>query len=300
MDAAEEVLMYAVAGVSGRTGSVVADALLQAGKRVRVIVRDGARAAPWRARGAEVAIASLDDEHGLARALAGVEGAYLISPQDMRSPDPISDGWRIADAIARALQQSRPGHLVLLSSLAAHHAEGTGLSLTLHAAEERLADAPLPITFLRAAYLLENWLPVLGAAAGGTLPTFIRPDRTIPMVATRDVGVAAARLLLEGPPAGRDLLEVSGPHDYSPADLASVLTALLGRPVQPEPLPLDAVVPIMTGSGASRGFAEQLRGLYAGIEDGKLARLENGVRSGRGALDAEAFLRQALAGGKAP
>jgi uncharacterized protein YbjT (DUF2867 family) len=295
-EAAKEVLMYVVAGVSGRTGSVVANTLLQAGKRVRVIVRDALKGAPWRARGADVAVASLHDQEGLARALAGAAGAYLISPQDMKSSDPISDGWRIADAIARAVDTTALGHVVLLSSMAAPHAEGTGLFQTLHAAEERLAGVSPRITFLRAGYFLENWAPVLGAAADGKLPTFIRPDQVLPMVSIRDIGGAAARALLEGPPAKRrDLVELSGPRDYSPRDLAGALAKLLDHPVEPEHVPLDAVVPLFTGFGASMAFAEQLRLLYEGIDGSKLARQRDGVRSHRGSVSAESFLREALA-----
>ena len=195
--------MYVVAGVSGKTGAVVADALLRAHKRVTVVVRDVAKGAPWRARGAEVAVASLDDPQALARALAGATGAYLLSPQDMRSADPISDGWRMADAIARAVEGSALPHLVLLSALGAQHAARgrQALSRTLRAAEERLAQASAKITFLRAAYFLENWASVLGAVAEGKLPTFIRPDCVVPMVSVGDIGAVAARALIEGPPA---------------------------------------------------------------------------------------------------
>ena len=51
--------MYVVAGVSGNTGSVVADTLLAQKLPVRVVVRDEAKGAPWKAKGAEVAIADL-------------------------------------------------------------------------------------------------------------------------------------------------------------------------------------------------------------------------------------------------
>ena len=72
--------MYAIAGVSGNTGSVVANTLLAAGKPVRVIVRDAAKGEPWKAKGAEVAVASLDDRAALAAALKGTQGAYLLIP----------------------------------------------------------------------------------------------------------------------------------------------------------------------------------------------------------------------------
>jgi NAD(P)H dehydrogenase (quinone) len=299
-NAAEEVRMYVVAGVSGRTGSVVADTLLRAGRSVRVIVRDPAKGALWATRGATVAVASLQDEHSLGRALTGAEGAYLLSPQDMRSADPISDGWRIADAIARAVQQAGVPHLVLLSALGAQHAEGTGLPRTLHAAEERLAASPARITFLRAAYFLDNWAPALAATAGGKLPTFVAPDRVVPMVATADIGRAAATALLEGPPRRpRDLVELSGPRDYSPRDLAAALAQLLQRPVEPQHMPLEGVVPFLTSLGASTAFAEQVRLLYQAIEEGRVTGQGEDVRSVRGSTDAETFLRETLAGGRA-
>src|SRR5262245_3741627 len=76
----KELAMFVIAGVSGNTGSVVANTLLEAKKPVRVIVRDAAKGEPWKAKGAEVAIASVEDRAAFARALAGAEGAYLLLP----------------------------------------------------------------------------------------------------------------------------------------------------------------------------------------------------------------------------
>ena len=44
--------MFAVLGASGQTGGGVATRLLSAGAPVRVIVRDEAKGASWKARGA--------------------------------------------------------------------------------------------------------------------------------------------------------------------------------------------------------------------------------------------------------
>jgi uncharacterized protein YbjT (DUF2867 family) len=259
--------MYVVAGVSGNTGAAVAGALLDAGKPVRVLVRQEAKAAPWRQRGAEVAVASLDDPGSLGAALAGARAAYLLSPQDPRSADPIGDGWRIADAIARAVAASGLGHLVLLSHLRAGDEDVQGLPRTLRAAETRLAEARAAVTFVRAAFLLENWLPVLPATAAGKLPTFLRVDRPVAMVAARDVGAVAAAALLEGPAgASRQILEVVGPREFSPTDVAAALASLLRRPVHAEALPLAALPAVLAGAGASAAFAEQVRLTYAGIE----------------------------------
>lgn len=290
--------MYIIAGVTGRTGAVVADLLLRAGKPVRVVVREGARAAPWQARGAEAAVASLDDATALTRALQDAEGAYLLSPQNFTSADPIGDGWRIADAIARAVDASGLRHLVMLSALAAQREEGGGLPRTLRAAEQRLAGATAATTFVRAAYFLENWAPVLGGAAGaGKLPTFIHPERTLPMVSVRDVALAAVRALLEGPPpGGRRIIELAGPRDYCPRDLAAAVATLVGRPVEPAHAPLEAVIPALTGMGASPAFAGELRAMYQAIAE-DLQWPGPGAGIVRGSVDAVAAFAAILGGG---
>ena len=75
--------MFAITGITGHTGAVVAETLLAAGKPVRVIVRDAAKGAAWKARGAEVAVADLKDAAALAQAFRGVQGAYVLSPPDL-------------------------------------------------------------------------------------------------------------------------------------------------------------------------------------------------------------------------
>src|SRR6185295_10459226 len=115
--------MYAIAGVTGHTGSAAATALLAQGKPVRVIVRDAARAAAWRARGAEIAVASLDDRAALTAALTGAAGAFLLLPPTgtTTSATPLDDNARLSAALASAVHAAKLPHVVLLSSVGAHH-----------------------------------------------------------------------------------------------------------------------------------------------------------------------------------
>src|SRR5450631_280620 len=71
---------YLVAGVSGHTGSVVAQSLLDQKQKVRVLVRDAAKGERWKKRGAEVVVASLEDAHAMGAALRGADAAYLLVP----------------------------------------------------------------------------------------------------------------------------------------------------------------------------------------------------------------------------
>src|SRR5262249_48241235 len=143
--------------VSGKTGAVAADTLIAAGKKVRVIVRDAAKGEAWKARGAEVAVATLDDTKALARALEGAEGAYLLSPPDMGSNDFIAERKKTIDSIADAIDAARIPHVVFLSSVGAQHDSGVGIVATVAYAERRLAKTSAKTTFIRAAFFLENW-----------------------------------------------------------------------------------------------------------------------------------------------
>src|SRR5262249_6304680 len=123
--------------------------------------------------------------------------------------------------------------------IGAQFQDGTGPIQSLHDAEWQLAATGCALTIVRAAYFMENWVPVLGATADGLLPTFLPPSLRIPMVASRDIGVCAAGALVEGG-KGRKVVELSGPREYSADDVAGALAALVSRPVHTQPAPLGA------------------------------------------------------------
>lgn len=281
--------MYAVAGVTGNTGSVVAGELIRRGKRVRVIVRDAAKGDVWKAQGAEVAVASVDDGDAMAAALRGVEGAYLLNPPEAGSEDFIARGGEVGDAFARAIRTSGVPHVVFLSSIGAQHEHGTGPIRALHQVEQRLVPLGIALTLLRPSYFLENWGAALGSAVSdGVLPSFIPADFRYPQIATRDIGVVAADAL-ESVPAGVRILELAGPEDYTPADIAAVISRILGKTVEVAEGPLDAVVPTFTSFGISQHMAELYRELYEGVMNGTVGWDGSGERRRGTAAPAEVF-----------
>lgn len=261
--------MFAITGVTGNTGAIVAETLLAAGKPVRVIVRDAAKGAPWRARGAEVAVAALEDTAALTAALRGVDGAYLLVPPRLGSSDPLGENRAVVASIAAAVKAAQLPHAVLLSSVGAQHADGVGPIQSVHHAEQ-VIGAVTALTAVRAAYFVENWAASLGALPQGILPTFTPKALAFPMVATRDIGRIAAAALVEGG-RGRRVIELAGPRDASPDDVAAVLAKLTGTSVAPAEAPLDAVVPTFTSFGISAQVAELYREMFAGIASGRVA-----------------------------
>jgi len=277
--------MHVVLGATGHTGRAAADSLLERGRKVRVVVRDAGRGEPWKARGAEVAVADATDEAALAAALAGAEGAYVLVPPQYGVDDMLAAQRRIIDALAAAIRKSAVPHVVLLSSIGAERPSGTGPIVTLHRAEDALRSAAPRLTALRAAFFLENWIPFLPAVREkSVLPSFLPPQRPVPMVATRDIGETAADLLLETGGPGRRVVELSGPRDLAPDDVAAALGERLGRSVRVEPLPLEAVEPSFVAAGMSADVAGLFREMYGALIAGSIAWEGQTADSRRGRL----------------
>lgn len=291
--------MYVVAGITGNTGSVVASTLLDRKAPVRVIIRGAVRDAgksaakveALKARGAEVVVAELSDQAALTAALRGASGAYFLVPPRPASPAPLEENRTLIASLAGAVAAAKLPHVVLLSSIGAQHPDGTGPIVSAHDAEKALAPVTA-LTAVRAAYFMENWLGALGMLAQGVLPTFSAPDKALPMVATADIGRTAAVALLEGP-RGQTRLELSGPREYSPDDVAAAIAELIGKPVAAAPAPLDAVVPTFTSFGMSPAVAGLYRELYEGLAGGRVAWSGEG-RALRGTVSIADVLRPAL------
>lgn len=293
--------MYAIAGVSGHTGSIAAETLLAQGKQLRVIVRDAAKGTAWSHKGAEVAVASLDDTAALTRALTGVAGAFVLLPPQgtIASPTPLEHNRKLSAAIAQAVRAAKLPHVVLLSSVGAQHEAGTGPIQSVHRAERDLTATGTAVTAVRAAYFQENWGAALGGLASGVLPTFIPAGFRYPQVATRDIGRTIAAALVEGGKPGLQVIELAGPRDYTGHDVAAALATLTGKPVTAQDAPLDAVVPTFTGFGLSQAVAELYREMYAGIASGHVAWEGGAARQVRGTVDIAETLGNLLAASRA-
>ncbi len=257
--------MYVVLGATGHTGSAVVETLLKAGQSVRVLVRSAERGAAWKAKGADVTVASLDDVPALTKGLAGATSAYLMVPPNYGATAWLAEQRARMDRAAEAVKRAGIGHVVYLSSIGAHHPSGTGPIRAVHYGEGVLSGVAMHLTILRPPSFMDNWAPVIGAAkAQGVLPTFLAPSLKIPMISTRDIGRIGAEQLLAGG-RGRYVLELAGPEEYSPDQAAAALSEILGKTVTAQLAPLSAVVPTYTSFGFSPEAAALFEEMYTGF-----------------------------------
>ncbi|WP_332717571.1 NmrA family NAD(P)-binding protein [Pelagibacterium mangrovi] len=262
--------MHVVFGASGRAGGETANALIERGHRVRVVVRRPEQGERWKQRGADVAIADFDDVATVVAALEGASAAFLLSPPPV-SGDPYARAAKVSATLAEAADRASLPRAVLLSSIGAQLDQGTGVIATLHQFETALENAAPDVAFLRSSYFVETWEEVAqSAVADGVLPSFLPLDLKISMASTTDVGHAAAQLMSESW-TGKRIVELFSLADWTATDVAHAFATALGRPVQAVFVPPEQRPALMEETGVPREVADALLGMYEGIESGRIA-----------------------------
>ncbi len=237
---------------------------------MRIVVRSADKGAAWKTKGADVAVASLDDVSALTKAFEGAKGVYLLVPPNYGATAWLADQQTRMDRAAEAVKKSGVSHVVYLSSVGGQLPNGTGPIRAVHYGEGKLAGAVTHLTILRPPSFMENWAPVLGMAKGeGILPTFVAPNVKIHTISTRDIGRIGAEHLLSGG-QGRTVVELAGPEEYSADQAAEALSTILGKKVTTQQPPLSAVVPTYKSFGFSDEAAKLFEEMYTGFSTGTI------------------------------
>ena len=241
--------MIAITGITGNIGSQIARNLLASHQSVRAVVRDTRKGQSWVEQGCEVAQADIYDTKALAAAFHGAEAVFLLVPPIFDPAPGFPEAHAIAASLTEALKAAAPANVVYLSTIGAQAAQSNLLSQhTL--IEKALRQLPMPITFLRPGWFMENasW-DVSPVRYTGILPSFLQPlDRPVPMVATADIAQVATQLLLEKS-ANHRTVELEGPERVTQNQIASVFAGLLGKPVVAEAVPRETWAKLFESQG---------------------------------------------------
>ena len=240
--------MYAVTGITGKVGAAAARSLLSADQPVRAVVRDRAKGSSWADLGCDIAVADLADAGALARAFEGMEGVFAMLPPVFDPSPGFPEARGYIASMCTALADAKPKKVVALSTIGAD-APNSNLLNALGLMEDAMKALPMPVTFLRAAWFMENAAWDIVSARQGKIQSYLQPlDRPIPMIATDDVGRTAAELLLERW-QGRRVIELESAQRVSPTALADAFARVLAQPVQTEAVPRDRWESIFRSQG---------------------------------------------------
>ncbi|MFZ0818240.1 MAG: NmrA family NAD(P)-binding protein [Candidatus Sulfotelmatobacter sp.] len=268
--------MHVILGASGNTGHVVATKLLTSGQKVRVVGRNAAHLQSLMAKGAETFIADATNAGDLAKAFQQAESAYVMIPPNPSSNDPLGYSSRVSDAIAAAVQKAGVKNVVALSSIGADKPTGTGPVVGLYNLEQKLNHVSgANVLYLRAGYFMENTLPQVNAIRQmGAVTTPLHGDLKLPMIATRDIGSAAAQALLH-PSNGKQIRELLGQRDLSYTEAAAIIGKAIGKTdlkyVQASD---DQFRTVLVQMGMSEQFARLLLEMIGAVNSGHMRALE--------------------------
>jgi len=198
-------------------------------------------------------------------------------PPNPTSPDVRADQERVSDSLAAAVRNSGVEYAVVLSSIGADKSERTGPVVGLHNLEQKLNSvAPLKALYIRAGYFMENLLPQVGVIQSfGVMGGPLRGDLKVAMIATQDIGAAAAEALLKLDFTGKEARELLGQRDLNYQEAASIIGKAIGRPELPYMnLPPAQLKPALTQMGMSSNMADLLLEMAEALNSGYMKPLE--------------------------
>lgn len=223
--------MYVITGASGNTGKVIANALLDAGKKVRVLGRDAEKVKELTDKGAEAAIGNLDDVDFLTNAMTGATAVYAMIPPNFATDNYRGYQNQVADAQIEAAKNAGVKYVVTLSSVGAHLKEKAGVVQGLADMEKKWnAVEGINVLHLRPSYFMENALGQIDTIKNmGIMGSPIKGDMSFPMVATKDIGELAAKRLLELDFSGSEVQYLLGSRDVTYNEVAGIYGKVIGK-----------------------------------------------------------------------
>jgi len=244
--------------VTGSTGNVGSKLLIELRARkvaVRALARKAEDVARLKAQGVDAVLGDIGDRESIRAALQGVSHFYILTPSTPQLAE--TEGMFVNEAKKAGVQ-----HIVKHSVLGA---DVTAICpfTSIHAqAEETIRASGIPYTFLRLNSFMQNFVSshARSIVAQGTFYEALA-DARVSHVDTRDIAIAAARVLTEAGHEGR-AYDITGPEALTDTQLAEKLSALLNKQITYTPVPDEAMRQGLQAAGLTDWYANSLVKLY--------------------------------------
>jgi uncharacterized protein YbjT (DUF2867 family) len=290
--------MYVITGATGHTGKTATEKLLATGAKVRVIGRDAKRLEQLSRQGAEAVVADMTDASALERAFSGARAVYAVMPPNISAPEVRAYQEQVTDSLAAAIRNNGIAYAVALSSTGADKTYGTGPVLGVHGLEKKLeAIDGLNALSLRCGYFMENLLPQIGIIQSlGFMAGPVRADVPLPMIATSDIGAAAAESLAKLDFVGKQTRELLGARHVSYTEVAKIIGTAIGKPdLTYRQVPASVLKPPMMQMGMSSNMVDLLLEMSDALNTGHMKSQEPRSARNTTATTLETFVAEVFA-----
>ena len=261
--------MIVVTTPTGNIGHHVAQHLLDAGEAVRVIARDPAKLAEGVRARAEVVGGSHGDRAVVDRAFQGAEAVFWLCPPDRFVP-PEAGTVDLTRPAADAIRRHGVGRVVAVTTLGRDTPwqDRAGMATASIHMVDLLRETGVAIRAVALPAFIDNALQQVDSIRQGRMTGVIDPDKKLPHTAARDSGAAAARLLRDRSWTGQEDVPVLGPEELSYADLATIVSEVIGREVRYEQISYDDGAERLRRIGANEAFIQAYQAMLRAKNEG--------------------------------
>jgi NAD(P)H dehydrogenase (quinone) len=260
-------MTIAITGAAGHLGRLTARLVLDRvpADEVVLVTRRTDAIADLAAAGATVRPGDFDDPSSLAGAFDGCERVLLISTDVL--------GNRVAQHTAAIDAAAAAGvrHMLYTSGVNAGSALPLVASAEHGATEEAIRERGLHLTALRNGLYAEFQIGAAARAAASGRLVHNNGDGATAYVSREDCAAAAAAVLTTEGHEDR-IYDITGPELISQADLAALVTAITGRPVEAVAIDDEAAAQLLVDAGlppeAARTYASFGTAIREGVLDG--------------------------------
>jgi NAD(P)H dehydrogenase (quinone) len=291
-----------VTGASGQLGRGVINYLLDAHKvppaKIIATTRNPESVADLAARGVVVRAADFNDAASLEIAFKGADKVLIISTGDLD----LKSGRRLKqheNAVAAA-QNTGISHLLYTSMPNPEPGSPVLFADDHYSTEQAIKASGIPYTIFRNGWYQENlFLALPHAIASGHWYTSAGEGR-IAHGARDDMAAAIAAGLVSGSTDSRTYT-LTGPHAYTTAEIAALVSEVTGKPLEVIQVPDEALIEGVKSAGVPEDFAEVVVSFDANMRSGRIAMVTDAIEtlSGRAPKTLKQFLeanKAALAG----
>jgi uncharacterized protein YbjT (DUF2867 family) len=263
-----------ITGVTGNVGGLVAQGLLKAGRKVRLVARDMYKIRKYKEQDAELVETTFTDSITLTKAFTNAKAAFVLTPLPIHSANLNEEQYRNINGIITAIKNSGIKNIVLLSSWGTELENKSGGILGCRYFEHELKKITgLNVVFLRPVWFMENFIYNVDLIKmAGINGVAINPEVRFPMVDTRDIAAIALKFLLDLNFTGINAQYILGPREYTMKEVTAILGVSIGKPnMKYIEFPQSVLKTGMVGSGTlSANAADMLIEINRAISNGSL------------------------------
>jgi uncharacterized protein YbjT (DUF2867 family) len=251
--------MIVITAPTGQIGRQVLRNVLDSGEELRVVVRDPSDIPDDVRKGLDIIEGSHGDSAVVDKAFSGADAVFWLTPPDPRAPSVEAAFVGFTRPAAEAFRKQGVGRVVAVSALGRGTlwADRAGYVTGSLAMDDLIASTGVAYRALTNPSFMDNTIRQVSSIKNqGVFFSPITGDRKLPIVATRDVAAAAARLLLDPSWSGVGEVPSLGPEDLSFNDMAQVMSEVLGKQVRFQQTTFEAYKDRFVSFGMSDAMAQ--------------------------------------------